>query len=298
MNLTRRILERIHEVELEITPEFQKEPEGIDAEVLNKAFEANGWKLVSAHSKTHEGIVTNSYEHPLLAGATIRFSYNTEDNYVWGQMLVDAGPGSEPDWWPATPKEVEGLTKSWLEVGEEYPSIEGAIHALKSVGWVVVATSSESPTEKNVVFQHEGVGEAIIVRADKRGAVTDVRVLMPDGSSMVFTPTVEEILKKAKTLMNKGEENAPADAPKVIRRAIEAVDGWEMKGSSTEGGEKYHVQMKFAYPTADDVIVVRVGVDGKIMSAFVERLSGMTDILTPELDNIVQRAKAIKSWVD
>ena len=83
MNLTRRILEGIHEVELKINPEFQKK-RGVNFASIVNALTANGWKLDSVTQQKGAYF----YKHPELPGAEIDFAVDVSTDMVRPIMNV------------------------------------------------------------------------------------------------------------------------------------------------------------------------------------------------------------------
>ena len=136
MNMTRAILEGIHEVELQITPEFQKEPrdEGVDGADLHVAFNDNGWSLANAKHNAQMKTTTNGYDHPKIPGAEMRYTYRTETGKVVGQMLVRAGPDSDPLWFdPDGPARDEYSFRrgNWHDaVGRECTAVRSSVGVL------------------------------------------------------------------------------------------------------------------------------------------------------------------------
>ena len=113
MNLARRILEGIHEVELDITPEFQQGPDKkLELQILEAALRTMGWK--EGHGIGGSGPdFTRVWVHPKLAGIAIRVTYLWQKNELIGDSFA-AVTGNITKTHPATPEMVEGLTDEWL----------------------------------------------------------------------------------------------------------------------------------------------------------------------------------------
>lgn len=216
MNMTRAILERVAEVELEITPEFQKEPEGtgVDAMVMHNAFSASGWNLVKAQHSEQMKTTTNSYEHPGIPGAAMRFTYRTGTGKVVGQMLVTYGAGSEPELFDPDPDMVKKLTDDWLGIeakvdGEDKApemKIVTIIHMLVDLNWITTSDTVvfAGAGRKARVFQHPKVFKKIrVVYEPKTGAIVVAMVLDVDDSIVVsiMPPSSANIHETAQELM-------------------------------------------------------------------------------------------------
>lgn len=218
MNMTRAILEGIHEVELQITPEFQKveEPAGqLSYTVVDELLQSMGWvnegskSVLSDHPKTT--VSMTKWHRPDMPGVYIAalrdlfagepgpsiyevFSWRAD----WGKQLI--GPHL---------KDVEDTAKflaashgiaklGAMGQGElgEFSEMTRLEKVMEVVGWQVVASSGTGV----LVYEHEGVPETIEVTTEE-GDVVSAEVVFPDGKTdAIDPPTVENIVARAKAV--------------------------------------------------------------------------------------------------
>lgn len=213
MNLTRRILEGIHEVELHVAPEFQKperEPKGVHFTVMMDTLIENGWQITST-SVSAPDKVTNRYYHPSLFGAAFVFSWDKGSGLVTDLASL-SGLGLGPAQWdPGDVGVVAQLTKEWLEVGKKYePTAEDEIGTvadmLGQIGWAATSDDAVSVVggdRRQRVFEHPKVDKkirAVYWKAD--GGLVTVLVLSPNDSpvsSLEASP--ESVYKHAQELI-------------------------------------------------------------------------------------------------
>ena len=304
MNLARRILEGIHEVELDIAPEFQKEPDQPGTFALHQAFKDNGWKM-SKHFQ-HGTDLTYTYEHPELPGASMQFTVDVPTSTLHHQMLVKAESTSDPMWMAASPTTVDNITKDWLAIEKKNaPAKDVSIGVIedtfKEVGWQLVKEKS-AHGGRELWFAHVGVTEYIIVLFGPDDKPMSARIHKSYNEWTQIGTQPNQLRSVAYHLNLEYGFDGPSDEPspermsKAVRMAVESIDGWEMKKAKSGGGRSYFSKMVFKYPGADQTIEVSIGKKGEIVKAVMVHPDGSGNLITPNLDSIMTRAKAIKSW--
>jgi hypothetical protein len=217
MNMTQAILERMQEVELEITPEFQKpeEPEGqLSYTVVDELLQAMGW--------INEGSKSVLSDHPKKTVSMTRWHYpDMPGTYIAALRNLFAGkPGPnvyEMHSWRAdwgvqkiAPhlKDVEDtakfLTASYglATLGamgvEDKPGRKMAEldQEMEAIGWKVVASSGTGV----LVYERSGVKETIEVTPDKDDNIVSAEVILVRGTSAIAPPSVEAIVARAKAI--------------------------------------------------------------------------------------------------
>lgn len=217
MDMARAILERVAEVELQITPEFQKPTSGGKYELmsLEAALKKNGWQEGKGDLVAPD-VKISTWTHLDLPGVTIEVTYDWKRNVLHSDTISVEKGGGPATTHPATPEMVGGLTDEWkTEVGlgraekqphvtvdqTQMPEVQVEL-MLEQFGWIVAMTK-EVQGQGETTYVHPKVEEAIRVRAEENGDLVSAVVVQPDGSWDAFEPNVGLVYQKAQELMKK-----------------------------------------------------------------------------------------------
>lgn len=322
MNLARKILEGIHEVELQITPEFQdpgKHPM-LNSTAVEELLDSMGWKQGKKEAVDYDGQVylETSWSHPdisLLAfivtwrpggwGADHAFHPDPTVSHVF----VDTGHGTSRRTnvglslvdieKTATDLLREYGTRPEGPGGDEWNELE---EALKKVGWLITASSGVG----EVVYEHKGVPDTIVVKEGDGNKIAKAQVEYDNGHIWYITPpSISNIVQRANymklsvpkipTSMTFPSKH-PEATVKTVQEAMKAV-GWKQQSSTSGSGQPFYAKLMFTYPGSKELIEIAIGNKGEIAKAATGKPGSGVVMLTPQLDEIVKRAKAIKSWV-
>ena len=199
--MTRAILEGIHEVELEITPEFQK---NLYKDLLD-AFDRNGW--VKDTEYQHGSELTYVFKHPSIPGASASFVVDVPHQMLMGNKIAfQASPNGAATWLAAKTSTIDAMTKAWTQIEGEGPEISTTQEMLKEIGWETVKSDPvyADPTLRAVVFSHPEVkkltGKMIRVVYRKIGGdLVSAVVVYPDDKvvSLPDDVIVPELVRQA-----------------------------------------------------------------------------------------------------
>ena len=214
MNLTRAILEGIHEVERRVTPEFQKpdEPKGqLSYTVVDELLQSMGWinegskSVISDHPQ--KTVSMTKWHYPDMSGtyiAVLRDLFagqpdpNVGEVHLW---RADWGVQEVAPYLDSIEEVASQLVKAYAPtgVGEDKPGRKMAEldREMEAVGWKVVASSGTGV----LVYARPGVKETIEVTPDKDDNIVSAEVrLRDDSTSVIAPPSVEAIVARAKAL--------------------------------------------------------------------------------------------------
>ena len=112
MNLTRRILEGIHEVELDISPEFRKPK--FEPEEVVQALLANDWHEGSSPEFVAPNVELSTWVHPDIEGASFEVAIDVGKGVLARDTIIfKKGEGFE-SLYTAKPTVIERLTNVWV----------------------------------------------------------------------------------------------------------------------------------------------------------------------------------------